>query len=54
MTKPAQNVVLSDGREGGGQGSPELLLRTRLARTEEGFDFGPTEFNRIEIRRVGW
>ena len=53
MTNPVQNVVQGDGREGIGQGSQEIVQRTRLERPEASFDFGPTEFNGIQVWGVG-
>ena len=43
-----------EAREGRGDQGADVIERPRTRRAQEGFQFGEREFDRIEIRTVGW
>src|SRR5215211_667407 len=52
MSKPAMNILRRNGLQSLFEGIDQIRQGSRLEATQEGLDLRPSQFNRVEVRRV--
>ena len=53
MSEPSAHVLRCDRLEREAQGFDQLVERARFQFAQDRFDFRPTLFNRVQVRRIG-